>query len=248
MTRALVIVCLVLAGGTAAAQSLTLSPAVVPLLGRPGQSTTQHLTLFNGTSQAHSFELVAKDVVVRDGQRQFVDAGELRGSIAATAVFSARSLRVPPGQERAVDVTVTLPAQMPCRAIVVMFQGTTLIGGRATASIGSLLTFDLAGRLSISPGGLQVAPPTTSTNARFTIPVINDGTEPTIVRGVAAILDASGALVGKVAIEPHRLLPGERAELHADYPGELRTGSYRIAATIESAKRAWSRSAGLDVP
>jgi hypothetical protein len=248
MMRALVVLVLAISGGTAAAQSLTLSPAVVPLSGRPGQSTSQRLTLFNGTDQVLSFRMTAKDVIVREGARRFVDAGELPGSVAATAAFSERTITVRPGDEHPVEVTVTLPAQLSCRAVVILFQGTTRLGGNATVSIGTLLTFDLSGRLSISPGDLRVEPPTSSHNAALEIPVVNDGNEPAIVRGAAAILTAKGAIVGKVALESHRLLPGERTTLQADYPGELPTGSYRIVATVEGAKQSWTRSTELNVP
>jgi hypothetical protein len=248
MIRLLVVGFLTVFGGVAAAQSLTLSPAAVPLGGHPGQSTTQRLRLFNGTGQALSFQLVAKDVAVRNGERVFVEAGELRGSVAATAVFSAATLSLRPGEERAVDVTVTLPAHMTCRAVVILFQGTTRIGGNATVSIGSLLTFDLTGQLSLSPGELRAQPPTASSNTSVAIPVVNDGTEPAIARGAAVLLGGAGTIVGKLALDSHRLLPGERAVLRADYPGELPSGSYRVIATIESAQRAWTRTTELTVP
>lgn len=239
---------LTLAGGTAAAQSVTLSPAVVPLGGLPGQSTSQRLTLFNSTDQTLSFDVVAKDVVVRNGARTFVPAGDLPSSIAATAVLSSRKITVGPGEERSIQVTLTLPAQLPCRAVIVLFQGTTRIGGNATVSIGSLLTFDLAGRVSLAPAELRVDPPTASSNAALTLPITNDGNEPAVVRGAAVIVSASGALTGKVRFDTRRLLPLEKTALHADYPGELPSGHYRVIATIETDKQSWTRTAELDIP
>jgi hypothetical protein len=238
------------AGATpiASAPSVTLSPAVVPLGGRAGQSTSQRLTVRNATGEPLGFTLVARDVVVRDGRRALVDAGELRGSVAATAVFSTPSVVVGPGEARSVDVTLTLPPQMTTRAVVILFQGTTRIGGSATVSLGSLVTFDLAGRQSLAAGELRVAPPSASTNAGVALPVVNDGSEPAIVRGAAVILDAGGAVVGKLALEPRRLLPGERGELRADHAGELRPGRYRVIATIEGAWRSWTRTAELEIP
>ncbi|HEY0481182.1 MAG TPA: hypothetical protein VGD37_26885 [Kofleriaceae bacterium] len=248
LTLGLVIAGLIALGGPAAAQSLTLSPAVVPLGGRPGQSTSQRLTLFNGTSYPMSFALVAKDVVVRDGARVFVDAGETRGSIAATAVFSTRTVRLGPGEDRSVEVTLTLPAQMTSRAVVILFQGTSQIGGSTTMSIGSLLTFEVSARVSVSPGELVAAPPSASSNAGFTVPVVNDGSEPAIVRGAAVIVAGNGGIIGKVNFDARRLLPTERTALQADYPGELPRGSYRVIATIEGAKHAWTRTTELTVP
>ncbi|HVK88805.1 MAG TPA: hypothetical protein VM513_32015 [Kofleriaceae bacterium] len=245
MMRALILLCVVC--GTAAADALTLSPAVVPLGGRPGQSTTQHLTLFNGTAHELAFEVVAKDVAVIGGSRVFVNAGELPGSIAATAVFSAASVRLRPGEERSIDVTLTLPPRVGHRGVIVLFQGTTRIGGNTVVSLGSLLTFDLAGKKSVAAGELHASPATASTNASFAIPVTNDGSEPMIARAAVAVVAANGVLVGKAALEPQRLLPGERAALRAEYPGELPAGTYRVIATVETVGRAVSRTVELVV-
>lgn len=248
MIRALIVLAMLLSSSIAAAQSITLSPAVVPLGGRAGQSTSQRLSLFNGTSRAMTFTVSAKDVVIREGRRVFVAAGELRGSVAATAAFSSSTLQVGPGEERSIEVTVTLPAQMTNRAVVILFQSTTRIGVNATASLGTLLTFELSGKVSVAPGELQVVAPSASTNAVFRLPVANDGTEPAIVRGAAVVLDERGALVAKVALPQRRLLPGERTALETEFAGALASGHYRVVATIDGAQRAWTRTTELTVP
>lgn len=243
-----ILVTLALWCGVASAQALTLSPAVVPLGGKPGQSTTQHLTLLNRTSTKLAFQLVAKDVVVTGGKRDFVAAGELDVSIAATAVFSNRTLTLAPGAEGSVDVTLTLPAHASNRAVVILFQGTTKLRDRATVSLGSLITFDLAGRSSVKLGDVVASPATASRNAVASVPIDNDGDEPIIVRGAYAIVASSGNFVGKVVLKPYRLLPGEHGALEADYPGELGAGTYRVIATLESGSRSWSRTTELTVP
>src|SRR5579884_1161347 len=72
--------------------SLSLSPAVVMTKGGYGQSVTQTMVLTNGTSRPMAFDMMAEDAIVRDGKRVFVPAGELPGSIAATAIFSKQSV------------------------------------------------------------------------------------------------------------------------------------------------------------
>lgn len=244
--KVLVALAIALWCGTASAQSITLSPAVVPLGGKAGASTQQRVTVFNSTSLELSFSVSAKDVVVNDGKRQFVDAGEVAGSIAATAVLSASTVTVKPGDQASVDVTVTLPATARHRAVVILFTGVTRVNN-ATYSIGALLTFDLAGRASVDAKGLQVTSPTRSRNAAVALPLVNDGTEPQVVRGAAAILGANGALVGRLVFPSHRLLPGEQTVLRSDYPGLLPAGSYRVVVTLEAGKQALSRSAPLAV-
>jgi hypothetical protein len=248
MTKALSACLLFAFVATAGAGGLTLSPAAVPLAGRPGQSTEHRLTLLNTTSLTLAFKLVAKDVVVRDGARVFVPAGDLRDSIAATARFSVRDVVLAPGAQVSVDVRVTLPARVHHRAVVVLFEGTTHIAQSATVSIGSLLTFDLGGPHALAPGEPIVEPPTASANATLAIPVANAGDEPDIVRAAAVIVRGNGTIVGKLAVAPRRLLPGEQAELRADYAGELQSGSYRVIATIEAGRRSWIRASELVVP
>jgi hypothetical protein len=248
IAHSIVLIALLFASASASAQSLTLSPAVVPLGGKPGQSTQQRLTLFNGTRLPLAFVVRAKDVVVQGGTRHFVQAGDIVGSVAATAAFSTTQVSLQPGEERVVDVTLTLPAGVSQRAVVILFEGTTRVSGTATVSIGSLLTFDLAGTISVAPGSLAATPPTSSTNAAVSIPITNDGTEPTIVRAAAAIIGPSGALRGKLVIDPRRLLPGEHSVLQAEFAGDLAPGTYRVIATIETGKRAWTRTVELVVP
>lgn len=232
------------------AQSLTLSPAVVPLKGSFGQSATQVLTLRNDSDIALDFELEAKDVVVRDGARVFVTAGELPDSIAATAVFSPARIQVAPRSSGTVNVTLTLPASARHRAMVAYFRGTTLVpAGRrqATMSLGTLLTFSVSDRTSVEITPLEVSPPTASTLPRLAVTLSNDGEEPVIPTGTAAILDGGGRLVGKVAFPKRRLLPGERTHVVADYAGDLPAGSYQVVATFDAAGHAVSRDAVLIV-
>lgn len=147
----------------AADGTLSVSPAVVMLRGNPGQSTTQKLTIFNSTSRPYAFEMVAKDVVVRGGERSFVDAGTRPGSIAATAVFSQPAGTVAPGERMTVSVTVTVPENPSSRAMVALFHGTTRIqreGFALTASLGLLLTFTLSDEVHAKVSPLAITPPT----------------------------------------------------------------------------------------
>jgi hypothetical protein len=215
------------------AQTLTLSPAVVTLRGEPGASTTQRMTLRNDTSLELTFELVAMDVVTRDGARRFVAAGELPASIAATAVFSPAHVVVPAKSERDASVTVTLARGARHRAVVAMWKGLTPVNGATTINLGTLLTFSVGDRASITAGEIEITPQTANSNAAFALSCENDGDEPVVPKGVAVILDGAGAVVGKVDLEHRRLLPGERLALHGEYPGELATGSYRVIATLD---------------
>src|SRR3954454_24090510 len=147
--------------------ALSISPAVVMLQGTPGQSTTQTLTIVNTSDQPFAFDMMAKDAVARGGRRVYVDAGELAGSIASTAVFSRKSVTVAPGERVTVNVTVTIPPNPASRAIIALFHGTTRMksaGMNATASLGTLMTFTLSGNITATATPLSVTPPTPTAN------------------------------------------------------------------------------------
>jgi hypothetical protein len=231
--------------------TLSLSPAVVMLRGDHGQSTTQTLTLTNGTSRAFSFDLVAQDVLTTDGKRSFADAGAIAGSIAATAVFSQTHVDVPPGQTVAVNVTVTLPPNTQQRAVVALFRGTNqVMSGKVpmTASLGSLLTFSVSDSVELDAQPLSVRPQSATANLGITHACRNAGREPLVAKGVMAVIDARGSLVGKSPLAPKRLLPGESADLGGEYGGELDPGKYRVFVTYEYEGKTLTREAEVTIP
>ena len=231
--------------------TVSLSPAVVMLQGQTGQSTKQTLTFMNGTSKPFAFEMMAKDVVVRDGKRVFVDAGALAGSIAATAVFSRKQLTVPAGQNADIDVTVTIPKQAAARAVVIMCHSTTKFGSgpmQMTASVGTLLTFSIAGDvIKAEATSLVVRAPTATANFAALQQVSNSGTAPVVATGMLALLDAGGALVGRQPIPSWRMLPGERTDMRVEYGGDLRPGRYRALVTYDLTDKTLTSSAEFRV-
>jgi hypothetical protein len=238
--------------GASAAEdgALSLSPAVVMLRGDFGQSTTQTLTFVNGTSRAFDFELVAQDVVIRDGKRVFADAGSIAGSIAATAVFSQRHVRVAPGETVAVTLTVTLPPATAQRAVVALFRGTNrVMSGNVpmSASLGTLLTFTVSNDLALTAAPLEVRPQSAAANLAFSQACTNSGREPFVAKGVMAVLDERGALVGRSDLTPHRFMPGESASLGGEYAGELDPGRYRVFVTYDYEGHTVSRSADVEI-
>lgn len=230
--------------------ALSLSPAVVTLRGELGAGTTQTLTIVNGTSQSAAFDIEAQDVSMRDGSRVFVRAGELPGSIAATAVFSQRQVMVAPGQSASVTVTMTLPQNTAQRAVVVLFKGTKKMvsnGVPVMASLGSLVTFTVSDRIELTAAPAVVKPQTDAANLSVSQSCANTGTEPLVARGVLAILDNRGSLVGRAELPPRRILPAERTTLTGEYPGELAAGHYKLLVTYEYEGHSLTSSSETDI-
>lgn len=241
---------LLLGTPAAHAQSLILTPAAVPLSGHNGESVTQVLTLKNESDLPLDFTMEARDVVVRDGARVFIEAGKLPDSIASSAVFTPRSVHIAPRSSGAVTATFTLPPEMRHRAVVAYFRGKTAVqsGNRKSfLSLGTLFTFTVSDKISVAAGTLEAEPPSSTANAQLRTRLVNDGTEPVIPTGMAVIVDAGGRLMGKAQFNAKRLLPGEVATLVADYPGELAAGSYRAVATFDVAGRPLTLTSTLTV-
>ncbi|HXH40756.1 MAG TPA: hypothetical protein VNN08_19145 [Thermoanaerobaculia bacterium] len=230
--------------------SLSIAPAVVMLRGVAGQSTTQTMKLTNTSSRPFSFDLKAQDIIVRDGHRVFVDAGQIPGSIAASASFSRKSVTLAPGESVRVDVTVTIPVKPSSRAVLALFRGTTKLEHGsigATVSLGTLLTFALSDEVLSSTTALDVHPPTATSNLAVAQQLANSGNEPFVATGMLAIINSGGTLVGRTPIPPRRLLPGERTDVHAEYAGELARGHYRALMTYQLAATSVTSSAEFDV-
>jgi hypothetical protein len=230
--------------------TISVTPAVVMMRGAAGQSTTQTLTVTNGSSQPFSFEMIANDVVIEGGQRRFSPAGSIAGSIAATAAFSQKLVTLAPGDAKQVDVTVTIPANPAARAIVALFHGTNKFQDRGvtmTASVGTLLTFTLSDDVSMEAQPLAVTAPTAASNLTIAQQCRNSGREPVVAKGMLAIVTASGSLVGKTALPARRLLPGEKTDIRAEYGGDLGPGHYRALVTYDVESRVVSSSAEFDV-
>jgi hypothetical protein len=232
--------------------SITLTPAVVMLEARRGQSATQTLTVDNHTGGRFAFELEALDIIVRDGKRTFIEAGELPGGIARTAVFTPRVIDLQPGESATVQVTVTVPQNPEVRAIVAMFHGTTEIvradGIAMTGSIGALITFTLSKefRVENSSGGRVALTPENSLSLSQSL--INTGSEPVIPKGILAILNSTGELVGKVAVPGQRLLPGETVDFKTEYPTPLKPGKYRALTSMRYEGGVLTTTADFVVP
>lgn len=251
--RVLSIATLILAVAMTAAAgggSLSISPAAVILRGTAGQSTTQSMKLTNGASQPFSFDLKAQDIVIRDGRRVYVDAGQLPGSVAATAAFSRKSVTLGPGESVRVDVTVTIPPKPAARAILALFHGTTRLqhgSVGSTVSLGMLMTFALSDDILSSSTPLDVHPPTATSNLAVTQQLINSGPEPFVATGMLAIVSGKGILLGRTPVPARRLLPGERTDVRAEYAGDLAPGHYRALMTYQLAATSVTSAAEFDV-
>lgn len=233
--------------------SLSLTPAVIMAKGTFGQGLTQRLTINNDTPDVFTFDMVAEDVTVKNGKRVFLPAGEEEGSIAATAVFSPQEIIAPPHSSASVEVTLTIPQKTSLRAVVAIFHtkrvmATNQKGVGLTASMGTLMTFNLTEDDAIAADPVQVHLPTDAENLNFDDVLTNTGSEPVVPKGIVAILNGEGKLAGKASFTIQRLLPGEKLTYKAEYSGSLRPGSYRALITFAYEGKTKTEQAAFTIP
>jgi hypothetical protein len=231
--------------------AISLSPAVVAVKAKPGQTFSQELTLWNNTIQELAFQMEARDVVVRDGKRVFLPAGEIEGSIARYAVFMDKDVIALPGASVTTTVTVTVPNAPAPRAIACIFMGKTVMGTRnsvaMTGSLGALFTFTLADDFHVQSEPLQVLVDADANSITFRQSLTNTGSDPVVPKGVIAVTNESGRLMARLPVSGQRLLPGESQEFTTEHSGLLKTGKYRATVLMENESAFFSNAAEFSI-
>ncbi|HEY6351451.1 MAG TPA: hypothetical protein VI636_18770 [Candidatus Angelobacter sp.] len=233
------------------APSISLTPAVVMVKARSGQTFSQELTLWNNTTQKLRFRMEARDVVIRGGKRVFVPAGEVEGSIARSAVFSDKNPIAPPGASATTRVTVTIPDSPGPRAIACIFMGQTVMGTHnavaMTGSLGTLVTFSLADDFHLQSQPLRISVEDSAQLIAFRQVFTNIGSDPVVPKGVIAVTNEGGGLVARLPLSTQRLLPGETMEFTTEYPGALKSGKYRVLSLMENDRAFFANSAEFTI-
>ena len=232
--------------------SIALSPAVIMVRCKPGQSTTQTLIMVNHTANEVRFTLSTEDVVVREGKRSYSPAGQTANGIAATSVASPAAVVLKAGEEASVQVTLTSPPETAQRAVVTFFRGAVAPAASGAvglgASLGTLITFNVSSDYQVEAGPLQVSAQTPAANAILSAELRNSGSEPVIPKGVIAILNASGKRVARAPFRPQRLLPGERLIFAATNPVQLAPGPYRTLSSFEFEGKVLTSAGEFTIP
>jgi hypothetical protein len=218
----------------------------------PGQSVTQRLTVVNSMPTEMRFVIEAQDVVIRDGKRVYVPAGQIPSSIALNVAVTPAFVVVAPDASASVGVTLTMPAATGQRAVVVYFKGlpSAVEKDRVTVGVamGALITFNLPGEAKLVARAITATAQSAVENVSLAQELENTGSEPAVAKGVVAILNQSGKRIAKVAIEPHRLLPGEQVVFPVAVPTALNAGHYRVLASFEYEGKVLTNAGEFTVP
>jgi hypothetical protein len=230
--------------------SVAITPASIDAKVKRGAGHTQTFTLNNNTGTRLRFKCSVEDVWYDEGNRRITGRpGTLPHSASLWVQFSPAEVILEPHSSGAVKAIVTVPATaaggyysvpvfeaMPADPVLA---GVTIAKvSTARANIGvrinGLMMFTTldAAEYNVEIMGGQVTPPSASAELAMQLDVRNRSNAHVRVRGSFAILNSSGVLAGRGAIEEKRYLPDQRKTLETGWAGELPAGKYTAVITL----------------
>ena len=233
---------------------VSIGPSIVRLTGKPGESQSAKIKVWNKSPNPMKFTLSTRDVGnQKDAEgrldRIFPPPGTLSHSCAKWILLQEKEFEIAPGGEKEVELIVSSPADASGgKAAVVFFTGipgNPPSGGsqkeKPAASIqivprlGALVFFETEGTLKkdgqISDFSVQPLPESSSLEVRYSFE--NLGNTDIFVAGTFYILDPNKALVAKDNLGSMRTFPGDKGAEKTRWKGILTPGSYHLVATFE---------------
>lgn len=239
------IIVLVVAFGSAQAQSVGISPASVDANVKRGSSYTQDFTITNSSGTRLRFRCSTEDLWYDEqGKRLSGRSGTLPRSASLWTQFSASEITLEPRSSAVVKAVITIPKDASGSFYTVpVFDGQPAAPaeaktGTATATIGirfrGLMMFTTVegSEYNVEVMGGKITPPTASTELQMSLDLRNRGTAHAKVRGTFAILNAAGKLAGRGEIGEKTYLPTQRKNIDSSWSGELPPGNYTSLITI----------------
>lgn len=225
------------------ASSVTIDPAVIEIEGTPGTAVERSIVLTNNLPWDVDVEVVAEDVVIRDGVRTYVPTGETRGGIAASIIARPRKLRIGTGARATVTAIVTAPEARSQSAAALFFRAVPIqqdVSSGVRINIGCLIVLQQG-----DDPLLEFERPSIDSEGTLTQTIENRGGDIAIVRGTVRLLEDS--LDQLVQLPSVRLLPGERYAWITRLPAPLRHAR-PIATEISGDRGSWQSEWFASVP
>ncbi|MBC7796639.1 MAG: hypothetical protein H7Z37_07190 [Pyrinomonadaceae bacterium] len=229
--------------------SLGVAPAIVIANVKPGKTFTQEFTLANGSDGYVRFRCSLGDYWFdKDNAPVLASAGTLERSASPWIQFTPSEVLIAPQSSVVVKAVISIPQNavggyysMP------FFEGEAAEPPNSVASKGEIRAVS---SIALRIGGLimlstekdsdynieivngKATPPTDSTELELTLDVINRGNVHAYLKGLFAILDDKGQLVGQGKIEDRMAMPSQSRTLKGIWSGDLPPGDYTVLSTI----------------
>jgi hypothetical protein len=236
------------AGNSIRAQSLGLTPAIMDATVKRGHTYTNTFTLSNGTNTRLRVRCLVSDYWYDEhNQRITGRAGTLPRSASLWVQFTPSEFIIEPRSSGTVQAIITVPLRASGGYYVAPVFETEDADASARAPQAEgmaratmklrfegllLLTTEDATEYNVEIMAGKIASPTASSPLEMNLDVRNRSTAHARVRGVYALLYASGKLAGRGKIEEKRYMPGQHDSIKTLWAGELAPGLYTALVTL----------------
>lgn len=229
-------------------QSLGISPVYVEAKVKNGATYKQAFTISNNSGARLRVKCSVGDYWYdENNQRVEGRAGTLPHSASLWVQFSPAVVTIEANASAKVNAVITVPLAATggfYTAPIFEFEAADQPAGnqQAEATATASVAYSFSGLLMLTTEGSteynleimngSVTPPTSSSALEMQFDLRNRSTAHVRVRGVFAVLDAAGKLVGRGKINEKRYMPGQRDVLQTSWAGELGPGRYTAITTL----------------
>ncbi|MBV9211496.1 MAG: hypothetical protein JOZ52_12735 [Acidobacteria bacterium] len=229
-------------------QSLGLAPAFVDANVKRGTTYVQNFTIANQTTTRLRFRCSTADYWYDEQNGRLMGRpGTLPRSASTWMQFTPSEVVIEPNSSAVIKAVISVPQDAAGGYYTVpLFEGEPFVNEpKETESqhtsnasfavrLGGLLMLavEATSEYNVEVMGGKVTPPSASSELEMELDIRNRSNAHARLRGIFAILDAGGKMVGRGRIEEKRYLPGQRETLKAPWSGELAPGSYVAVITF----------------
>jgi hypothetical protein len=223
-------------------QSLGLTPALVDANVKPGLTYTQNFTVVNNTTTRLRFHCSVSDYWYDEHNARLSGRpGTLPRSASLWIQFAPEDVLVEPNTSTTIKAIISVPKDASGGYYTIpFFEGEPAekpdlkAGSTFAVRLGGLLMLATEGKseYNVEVKSGKVQPPTGSSELEIQLDIQNHGTSHVRLRGMFAILDSTGKLVGRGRNEEKTYLPGQRDFYKAPWGDDLAPGHYTAVVTL----------------
>ena len=224
-------------------QSLGLTPALVDANVKRGLTYTQNFTVVNNTTTRLRFHCSVRDYWYDEHNARLLGRpGTLPRSASLWVQFAPEEVIVEPNNSTTIRAIISVPKDASGGYYTIPFFEGEPVEKPTDLKAGATFAVRLGGLLMLATEGAseyaveiksgKIQPPSGSSELEIQLDIQNHGTSHARLRGMFAILDSSGKLVGRGRNEEKAYLPGQRDIYKASWGDDLAPGHYTAVVTL----------------
>jgi len=226
-------------------QMLGLTPAFIDANIQSGKTYKQEFTISNGSATRLRFRCSVGDYWYNEKNERVIGRpNTLPNSASSWVQFTPEEIIVEPNSSAVVKAVITVPSNAVGGYYTVPFfegeptdipiQKDGKAGATFAVRMGGLLMLatEMTSEYNVEILSGKVVPPSGASEMGLQLDINNRSTAHARIRGMFAILDANGKMVGRGKIEEKRYLPRQHDLLKFNWGDELAPGHYTAVITL----------------